>query len=150
MRMIPTDRMPTSPGEMLLEEFIKPLGLTQGALADKLGMSRVAVNEIVNGRRGVTPATALRLGKALGTTPEFWLNGQISVDLYKAEHDEELGFPSYRGDIALKGGRRWQSHGGSSIRISGRARSGLSGRPASRSRRWPGTWALTREPWVTG
>jgi len=87
--MIPTDRMPTTPGEMLLEEFIKPLGLTQGALADQLGISRVAVNEIINGRRSVTPATALRLAKALGTTPEFWLNGQLSVDLYKAEHDEE-------------------------------------------------------------
>jgi antitoxin HigA-1 len=89
VRVIPTDRMPSSPGEMLLEEFIKPLGLTQGELADKLGISRVAVNEIVNGRRSVTSATALRLAKALGTTPEFWLNGQLSVDLYKAEHDEE-------------------------------------------------------------
>jgi antitoxin HigA-1 len=87
--MIPTDRVPTTPGEMLLEEFIKPLGLTQGALADQLGISRVAVNEIINGRRSVTPATALRLAKALGTTPEFWLNGQLSVDLYKAVHDEE-------------------------------------------------------------
>jgi len=89
MRMVPTDRMPTPPGEMLHEEFIKPLGLTQGELASKLGISRVAVNEIVNGRRGITPATALRLAKALGTTPEFWLNGQISLDLYKAEHDDE-------------------------------------------------------------
>jgi addiction module HigA family antidote len=88
MRMIPTDRMPTSPGEMLLEEFIKPLGLTQGALAEKLGMSRVAVNEIVNGRRSVTPGTALRLARAFSTTPEFWLNGQLAVDLYKAQHDE--------------------------------------------------------------
>src|SRR5260370_16919310 len=91
MRIIPTDRMPTSPGEMLLEEFIKPLGLTQGALAEKLGMSRVAVNEIVNGRRGVTPATALRLARAFGTTPEFWLNGQLAVDLYKPQpHKEHL------------------------------------------------------------
>ena len=82
-------RVTAHPGEILREEFIKPLGLTQGALAEKLGMSRVAVNEIVNGRRSVTPATALRLAKALGTTPEFWLNGQLAVDLYKAEHDEE-------------------------------------------------------------
>jgi antitoxin HigA-1 len=88
MKMIPTDRMPTSPGEMLLEEFIKPLGLTQGALAEKLGMSRIAVNEIVNGRRSVTPGTALRLARAFSTTPEFWLNGQLAVDLYKAQHDE--------------------------------------------------------------
>jgi addiction module HigA family antidote len=60
MRMIPTYRMPTSPGEMPLEEFIKPLGLTQRALAEKLGMSRVAVNEIVNSRRSITPGTTLR------------------------------------------------------------------------------------------
>ena len=65
-----------------------PLGFTQGALTAELGISRVAVNEIVNGRRSMTPATALRLAKA-GTTPEFWLNGQISVDLYEAGHDEE-------------------------------------------------------------
>jgi addiction module HigA family antidote len=89
MRMMPTDRMPTSPGEMLLEEFIKPLGLTQSALAEKLGMSRVAVNEIVNSRRSITPGTALRLARAFGTTPEFWLNGQLAIDLYRAQHDEE-------------------------------------------------------------
>jgi addiction module HigA family antidote len=52
-------------------------------------MSRVAVNEIANGRRSVTPATALRLARAFGTTPEFWLNGQLAVDLYKAQHDQE-------------------------------------------------------------
>jgi addiction module HigA family antidote len=74
---------------MLLEEFIKPLGLTQRALAEKLGMSRVAVNEIVNSRRSITPGTALRLARAFGTTPEFWLNGQLAIDLYMAQHDEE-------------------------------------------------------------
>jgi plasmid maintenance system antidote protein VapI len=52
-------------------------------------MSRLAVNEIVNGPRSITPATALRLAKALGTTAEFWLNGQLAVDLYEAEHDEK-------------------------------------------------------------
>jgi antitoxin HigA-1 len=89
MRMLPADREPTPPGEMLREEFLKPLGLTQAELAEKLGMARVALNAIINGKRSITPATAMRLAKALGTTPEFWLNGQIAVDLYRAEHDAE-------------------------------------------------------------
>jgi antitoxin HigA-1 len=89
MRMLPADREPTPPGEMLREEFMKPLGLTQAELAAKLGMPRVAVNAIINGKRSVTPGTAMRLAKALGTTPEFWINGQIAVDLYRAEHDAE-------------------------------------------------------------
>jgi antitoxin HigA-1 len=87
MRMLPTDREPTPPGEMLREEFMKPLGLTQIALARILGISRVAVNEIVNGKRAVTPETAMRLAKAFGNTPEFWINGQLAVDLYRAQHD---------------------------------------------------------------
>jgi addiction module HigA family antidote len=87
--MVPSDREPTSPGEMLREEFMKPLGLTQAELAVRLGMPRVAVNAIINGKRAVTPGTAMRLAKALGTTPEFWINGQIAVDLYRAEHDAD-------------------------------------------------------------
>jgi addiction module HigA family antidote len=86
---IPSDRPPTHPGEMLLEEFIKPLGMTQAEFADRIGVSYVRLNEIINGRRGVTPSTALRLAKALGTTPQFWLNGQLALDLYRAAHDEE-------------------------------------------------------------
>jgi antitoxin HigA-1 len=89
MRMIPTDREPTPPGVMLREEFLRPLGLTQADLAAKLGMSRVAVNEIINGKRAVTTASAMRLARAFGTTPEFWINGQIALDLYRAEHDEK-------------------------------------------------------------
>jgi antitoxin HigA-1 len=89
MRLVPTDREPTPPGEMLREEFMKPLALTQAELAARLGMPRVAVNAIINGKRSVTPSTAMRLSKAFGTTPEFWLNGQIAVDLYRAEHDAE-------------------------------------------------------------
>ena len=87
MRMLPADREPTPPGEMLREEFMKPLGLTQAELAQKLWMPRVAVNAIINGKRSVTPGTAMRLAKAFGTTPEFWINGQLAVDLYRAEHD---------------------------------------------------------------
>src|SRR5215467_2020963 len=86
---IPSDRSPTPPGEMLLEEFIKPLGMTQAELADRIGVSYVRLNEIINGRRGITPSTALRLAKALGTTPQFWLNGQLALDLYRASHDAE-------------------------------------------------------------
>jgi antitoxin HigA-1 len=89
MRMVPADREPTPPGEMLREEFMKPLGLTQAVLAAKLGMPRVAVNAIINGKRSVTPGNAMRLAKAISTTPEFWINGQIAVDLYTAEHDAE-------------------------------------------------------------
>jgi addiction module HigA family antidote len=62
---------------MLLEEFIKPLGMTQAELADRIGVSYVRLNEIVNGRRGITPSTALRLAKAFSTSPQFWLNGQL-------------------------------------------------------------------------
>jgi addiction module HigA family antidote len=90
MRMrIPADRPPTPPGEVLLEEFLKPFGMTQAELAERIGVSYVRLNEIINGRRGVTPSTALRLAKALGTTPEFWLHGQLALDLYRASHDED-------------------------------------------------------------
>jgi len=89
MRKIPTNREPTPPGEMLREELMKPLGLTQAELAAKLGMPRVALNALINGKRSITTGTAMRLAKALGTTPEFWLNGQMAVDLYRAEHDAE-------------------------------------------------------------
>jgi antitoxin HigA-1 len=61
----------------------------QAELASKLRMPRVTVNAIINGKRSVTPGTAMRLAKGLGTTPEFWINGQLAVDLYKAEHDAE-------------------------------------------------------------
>ena len=74
---------------MLLEEFLKPLGMTQSELAKRIHVSFPRVNEIINGRRGVTPDTALRLSKLLGTTPEFWLNGQRNWDLWQAMHADE-------------------------------------------------------------
>ena len=89
MRMLPTDREPTPPGEMMREEFINPLRLTQAELAAKLGMPRTTLNAIINGKRSITPGTAIRLAKALGTTAEYWINGQLAVDLYTAEHDAE-------------------------------------------------------------
>lgn len=81
---IPTNRRPTHPGEILLEEFLKPLNLTQVKLAELIGVHYPRVNEIINGKRGITPDTALRLSRLFGTTPEFWLNGQIEYELYEA------------------------------------------------------------------
>ena len=76
MIRIPSHRSPTHPGEMLLEEFLIPLGITQRELADAIHVPYQRVNEIVNGRRGITPGTALRLAKFFGTSPDFWLNLQ--------------------------------------------------------------------------
>jgi addiction module HigA family antidote len=77
-------REPTSPGEILFEEFLKPLGLTQRQLADHLGCDVKVINRIINGRTGVTPEMALKLGAAFQTSPEFWLNAQNAVDLHRA------------------------------------------------------------------
>jgi antitoxin HigA-1 len=74
---------------MLREEFMKPLGMTQVELAERIRVPYVRVNELVNGKRRVTPSTALRLAKAFGTSPEFWLNGQLALDLYRAMNDEQ-------------------------------------------------------------
>jgi len=86
--MLPEDGPPTHPGEMLLEEFLKPLGLTQVELADRIRVSYPRVNELINGKRGITPDTALRLSKLFGTTAEFWLNGQRNWDLWHALHSD--------------------------------------------------------------
>ena len=86
MIRIPDHRPPTHPGEMLLEEFLKPLGISQSELARRIGVSFPRVSEIVHGRRGITPDTALRLARLLGTTPDFWLTGQLVWDLYQAMH----------------------------------------------------------------
>ncbi|HEU0168099.1 MAG TPA: HigA family addiction module antitoxin [Chloroflexota bacterium] len=82
--MIPTDRPPTHPGEMLLEEFLKPLGLTQADAARRMGITTNRMNELVRGKRGVTADTALRLARLLGTSPEIWLDLQGRWDLYHA------------------------------------------------------------------
>lgn len=88
MVRIPTHRAPTHPGEMLLEEFLNPMGLTQRDLAVGIRVPYQRVNELVNGRRGVTPATALRLAKFFGTTPALWMNLQLRWDLYHAQEAE--------------------------------------------------------------
>ncbi len=79
--MIPTHRAPTHPGEVLLEEFLLPMGITQGHLARHIGVPVQRVNELIRGKRGVTPDTAWLLSKALTTSPEFWLNLQAACDL---------------------------------------------------------------------
>jgi len=79
--MIPSHRAPTHPGEILLEEFLAPLGITQVQLASHIGVPTQRVNEIVRGKRGVSPETAWLLSQALGTSPEFWLNLQSNFDL---------------------------------------------------------------------
>ena len=88
MIRIPTHRAPTHPGDMLLEEFLVPMGLTQRDLAKAIHVPYQRVNELVNGRRGVTPSTALRLAKFFGTSPDFWLNLQLRWDLYFARREE--------------------------------------------------------------
>ncbi len=88
MIRIPTSRTPTHPGEMLLEEFLNPMHLTQRELADAILVPYQRVNDIVNGRRGITPSTALRLGKYFGMSADFWMNIQLRWDLYFAQKNE--------------------------------------------------------------
>jgi len=85
MIRVPTDRAPTHPGEMLLEEFLTPMGLSQRDLALGIRVPYQRVNELVNGKRGVTPSTALRLARYFGNSPGFWLSMQQRWDLYQAE-----------------------------------------------------------------
>jgi antitoxin HigA-1 len=88
MVRIPTNRTPTHPGEMLLEEFLNPMGLTQRELADAIHVPYQRINDIVNGRRGITPSTALRLAKYFNMSPEFWMNVQLRWDMYFAQQAE--------------------------------------------------------------
>lgn len=88
MVRVPTNRTPTHPGEMLLEEFLNPMGLTQRELADAIHVPYQRVNDIVHGRRGITPSTALRLAKYFGMSADFWMNLQLRWDLFFAQQDE--------------------------------------------------------------
>lgn len=89
MVRIPTNREPTHPGEMLLEEFLRPMGITQRELADGILVPYQRVNELVNKKRGITPSTALRLAKFFGMTPGFWMNLQLRWDLYHTQQAEQ-------------------------------------------------------------
>jgi addiction module HigA family antidote len=81
-----TKRKPASVGEILIEEFMEPMGLTQGSLAKAMGVQRKHVNELCNNRRNVTAPTALILARVFGNSPDFWLNVQRRSDLWKAMH----------------------------------------------------------------
>ncbi|GBE41241.1 putative HTH-type transcriptional regulator YbaQ [bacterium BMS3Bbin09] len=88
MVRIPTHREPTHPGEMLLEEFLNPMGITQRELSEKIHVPYQRVNEIINKRRGITPSTALRLAKLFRVSEDFWMNLQLRCDLYNARLNE--------------------------------------------------------------
>ncbi|MBW4549585.1 MAG: HigA family addiction module antidote protein [Aphanocapsa sp. GSE-SYN-MK-11-07L] len=79
--MIPTHRIPTHPGVILLEEFLEPMNITQVALAHHLNIPIQRINEIIKGKRGITPETAWLLSQAFNTTPQFWMNLQTNYDL---------------------------------------------------------------------
>lgn len=96
MIRVPTDREPTHPGEMLQEEFLKPMGLTQRVLAEGIHVPYQRVNEIVNRRRGISPSTALRLSRFFGTSPSFWMNLQMRWDLFHAHQEEKADLVSIR------------------------------------------------------
>jgi len=89
MALFPTHRPPVHPGEVLVEEFLKPFEISQVELAERLGVTFQRVNAIANGRRSITPDTALRLSKVFGTSAAFWLNLQQALDLYEAMHSDE-------------------------------------------------------------
>lgn len=83
-------RKPTSPGEILYEEFLKPLNLTQKDLADHLDCDYKVINRIINEKASVTPEMAMKLAAAFGTTPDFWLNAQRAVDLWELRDQKKL------------------------------------------------------------
>ncbi|MCL5997823.1 MAG: HigA family addiction module antitoxin [Chloroflexi bacterium] len=101
MIRVPTHRAPAHPGEMLLEEFLTPMRLTQRELAKAIHVPYQRVNEIVNGRRGMTPSTALRLSRFFGTSAAFWMNLQLRWELYYAEQTEQAALRSIRPYTAI-------------------------------------------------
>ena len=89
MVRIPKFREPTHPGEMLMEEFLIPMSITQRNLSKAIHVPYQRINEIVNGRRGITPSTALRLARFFNMSEDFWMNLQLRWDLYCAKRLEE-------------------------------------------------------------
>ena len=88
-RRLPRHRPPTHPGQMLRDEFLAPLAITQSELAVRLGISFPRLNEIVRGKRGVTPDTALRLARVVGMSADFWLGLQQDWDLWHAMRSDQ-------------------------------------------------------------
>ncbi len=81
---------PFHPGEILLEEFLEPMKLTQAAFAEQIGWTKTRLNELIKGKRGITADSALDLAEALGTSPKLWMNLQATYDLDKAIRDREV------------------------------------------------------------
>jgi addiction module HigA family antidote len=102
MLRVPKYRAPTHPGEMLQEEFLIPMAITQRELADAIHVPYQRVNEIINGKRGITPSTALRLGKFFGMTAAFWMNLQLRWDLYYAQQSEQQALEQIQPRIELQ------------------------------------------------
>lgn len=100
MSRLPTHRPPTRPGDILLHDFIEPMGLSQSAVAEALGIPFQRLNGVVKGRRAVTPSTALRLARYFGTSPDVWLNLQAKVDLYGALAEEGQAIQSIKPAVA--------------------------------------------------
>lgn len=97
---IPTHRPPTHPGEMLIEEFLRPMQITQRELADSIHVPYQRVNELTNRRRGMTPSTAPRLAKFFGTSADFWMNLQLRWDLYHVQRTEGKTLKTIRAHAA--------------------------------------------------
>jgi addiction module HigA family antidote len=86
----PKGRRPITPGQVLREDFVEPLGLSQGKVADALDVDRSTVNEILNDKRAITPEMAVRIGHVFSTTPEYWMRLQLAVNLFDALHSPAL------------------------------------------------------------
>lgn len=89
MLRIPKKLRPPTPGEVLLKDYLEPLGITQLAFAERIGVTPARLNEIIKGKRAITPDTALRLERVLGTSAGSWLNMQLILDLYDAQHSAD-------------------------------------------------------------
>ena len=94
--MLPKNRQPTHPGEILRHEYLEDLQMTQQKLADSIGITRVRINEIILGKRSITPDTAFRLAKFFNTTPEFWINLQTNYDMWNTLQKRKKEYETIR------------------------------------------------------
>ncbi len=95
--MLPKNRRPIHPGEIIRFEYLEPLNLSQQKLANAIGVTRVRINEIILGKRSVTPDTAFRLAKFFNTTPDFWINLQMNVDMWDTLQTHKNEYNKIRG-----------------------------------------------------
>jgi len=94
--MLPKSRQPTHPGEVLRNEYLEELNMTQQQLADAIGITRVRINEIILGKRSITPDTAFRLAKFFNTTPDFWINLQSHYDMWNTLQKRKKEYDTIR------------------------------------------------------